>query len=116
VAEGVGFDLEAQHPVAHVGPARPVHVAYQRGIRAPATALAGLAAERREVVLTHQRVATQPQQLDLQGLGDVPRNPGEEGIGHRPVHDGVPVGAADGRAPGVEIVGGRAHVAHDDGR
>jgi hypothetical protein len=116
VAEGVGLDLEAQHAVAHVGPACAAHLADQRGLCALAVAMPGLAAERREVVLPDQRIAAQPQQLDGQWVRDMPGQPGEERIGLGPVDDCVAVGAAHGRAPGVEVVGGRAQVTHDDGR
>ncbi len=103
MAEGVGSDLEAQHPVAEVGPRRRPHAPHERRL-GPVLQL-GATAERREVVLADEGIAAQPQRGQVERLLDEPGAVGHERVGHRPVEDRVAVGAGHRREAGVEGVG-----------
>ena len=77
----------AEQAVAEVVPVGLSHHPHQRGV-------ALLAAERREVVLADERVTGQTQQGQVERLVNVPGDPGQERVGHRPVEHRVAVGGA----------------------
>ena len=97
MAEGVGRDLEAQQPpvgLADLVPPRRDDPADQRRGRLARRRLRA-PAERREVVLTDERIAGQPEGPQVERRFDVPRRRREEGIGSGLVQDRVAVAAPE---------------------
>ncbi len=55
-------------------------------------------------MLAEERVAGEGQQLEVERVGHMPGEAGQERVWYRPVDHGVPVGAGASREAGVEGV------------
>ena len=87
----------------------PVDRVVGRGARNPA-------AEGPEVVLAEERVGCRRHRPQVERVGHLPGQAGQQGVGHRGVDHQVAVATGDGRVAGVEPGRGDLRLPHDDGR